>query len=110
VNSKLPSRSKRIRYSVKQRLRYWFSRWTIANLLNHSERTCWCHLVDWVLYEKDGSDEDQHHKLRHAISGGDYCRERTANPPTEWERNCYCGKFTDGCLTPKNWTPDEVTK
>lgn len=90
--------------TLKQRARYWFSKWPLANALNHLKRTCWCHLVDWALH-KNGEyrDEDESYKLRYQMSGGERCRVQSADPDL---RACYCGKFVDGGKRPKDWTPD----
>lgn len=98
-----PSRAARLKARTKGKLAFWFSWWRIADALNHLKRTCWCDLVSWVQYEKDGSEEDEYHTLRSALSGGEGCRKRTLEPGQC--QSCYCGKFTRGRVTPTDWTP-----
>lgn len=90
--------------TVKRRLRWLFSKWSIAEALNRLRRICWADMVDWALYKKTGDpDEDESYMFRYRISGGEHCRLESADPET---RTCYCGKFVDGGIRPKNWTPD----
>ena len=92
---------------LKKRVRHWFSKWTIADLLNNSSRTCWSSLVAWVLYEPEGDpEEDANHKLRYHVSGANYCREESKDPRI---LSCYCGKFTNGCLTRKGQIPGDIS-
>ena len=93
--------------SRKQRIRYWKSKWPLANLLNRSSRTCWSDLVTWALHEKTGDPSyDEGRLLLDSISGGSRCREESE---THRDHSCYCGKFTNGCLTRKGQTPGDVT-
>lgn len=90
--------------TVKRRLRWLFSKWSLATAFNRSPRTCWADLVDWALHERTGDPlKDEGYRLRDSLSGGGRCRKESADPDT---RTCYCGKFADGGLRPKNWTPD----
>jgi len=99
------------RHTFKRKVRWWFSKWPWAELLNRSERTCWCDLVTWAMHKRTGDrDEDRYNSLRYSVSGGRSCRERTANPPHEAERACYCGKFADGCMRADDWTYDQSVK
>lgn len=93
----------KIKAKAKGKLAVWFSWWRVADALNHLKRTCWADLVGWVQYEKDGSEEDKYHTLDSSLSGGERCRKRTLEPGQC--ESCYCGKFTQGRLTPKDWTP-----
>ena len=91
------------KFRVRTQARYWFSKWPLANALNRLKRTCWSDLVDWALH-KNGEyrDEDESYRLRYRLSGGERCRAESADPDT---RSCYCGKFVDGGIRPKDWTP-----
>jgi hypothetical protein len=93
-----------LRYRAGRKAAYWFSKWPIAGALNHLRSTCWSDLVDWALHKKTGDpDEDEHHKLRYSLGGGERCRLYSVDHP---DHTCYCGKFLDGELRPKDWTPD----
>ena len=76
--------------STKQRLRYWFSRWPVAGLLDRSPRTCWANLVSWAL---DGGRDH-----RDSIASGAHCQAESA---VHRDKRCYCGKFRNGCLARK---------
>lgn len=92
---------------AKRRLRWLFSKWSLAELFNKSKRTCWADLVDWALH-KNGEypDEDESYMLRYRVSGGKRCLKDS----TDLEmRSCYCGKFVDGGIRPKNWTPEDAS-
>ena len=100
----MSTRMRGLKFRAKSRARYWFSKWPLAGALNHLQRTCWSDLVDWALH-KNGEypDEDESYKLRYQMSGGERCRQYSTEHP---DRTCYCGKFVNGCLRPKDWTPD----
>jgi hypothetical protein len=91
---------KALRFNAKQKARYLFSKWPIAGALNRLRRTCWADLVDWALHKRTGDrDYDYENSLRNSISGGERCRKYSTEHP---DRTCYCGKFIDGCLRPKD--------
>lgn len=96
----------RVAYRLKSKARYWFSKWPIAAAFNRSPRTCWCDLVDWALHKPTGDrDYDEQNRLRNSLSGGERCRKESE---THQDRSCYCGKFTNGCLTRPNQTPGDT--
>ena len=78
-------------------------RFQIADGLNRLKRSCWADLVGWIYHEKTGDrDVDAGYRLRSSLSGGRSCREEST---THRDLTCYCGKFTNGCLTAKGQTP-----
>lgn len=88
------------RYRLRIKARYWFSKWPIADALNHLQRTCWSDLVTWALHERSNDrDENEYHRLRSQLSGGERCREESIEHP---DHTCYCGKFANGCLRTKD--------
>lgn len=90
-----------LRYRASMKLRYWFSKWPLAGLLNRSVRTCWADLVSWAMYKPTGNvDEDEFHQLSNLTTGGDQCRRDSLT-----EGCCYCGKFSWGEPTGKGETP-----
>lgn len=82
-----------LRCRVIRRVRWLFSRWSVATVLDRSSRTCWANLVSWAL---DGGKD-----ARREIGVG-YCRSESITHP---DRSCYCGKFRNGCLTRKQEMP-----
>ncbi|HJR88949.1 MAG TPA: hypothetical protein VJ782_02185 [Aeromicrobium sp.] len=78
------------------KLRYWFSRWPLANQLNRLSWMCWCDLVDWALAGRKPRDERQRLVLD---DGGDRYRvlNRTSADGCRIDAAaqgvCYCGKF-----------------
>lgn len=96
-----------LKYRLRRKLRYWFSKWTIANAANRSGRTCWADLVGYAMREKTGErDYDDQYKLRNSLSGGAECREESTK---HRDLSCYCGKFTNGCLTKSGQTPGDTS-
>lgn len=89
-----------LRYKVRIKARYWFSKWPLADALNRLQRTCWADLVTWALRKRSGdTDEDEYQRLRNKVSGGEWCRKESI---THRDRSCYCGKFSNGCLRTKD--------
>lgn len=87
-----------IAFRAKARARWLLSRWPAAEVLNRSERTCWANLVTWAL---DGGMD-----ARHEVSRGPECQ---AESVAHKDHACYCGKFTNGCLTRKGQTPSDIS-
>lgn len=80
----------------RRRLRSWvrwlFSRWFVATVLDRSDRTCWADLATWAAYGGDGGGHDE---INDRLNGGTACRVESAVR----ENHCYCGKFVNGCLS-----------
>lgn len=97
---------KGLHYRAKRRARWLMTRWPLAEVLNRLPRTCWADLVSWAMHKSTGDKyENAEYSLRNSVGGGSKCQAESA---VHRDKTCYCGKFTNGCLTRKGQTPGDV--
>lgn len=82
--------------AARIKVRYWFSRWPLADWLNRSDKTCWARLCSWAA---NGELRD----LREYLDGGAQCKQDSEH----WGA-CYCCKFASPEYRAEHMTRDEA--